>query len=154
MYKNTPVTLTAKPSTGSTFVEWTGDCSGASTTCTLPMAEAESVGAVFGGTSKAIANPQALTLSKGESTGYGTVKAAGLACEADCSSTTVLYQGPTGVAPKNKPGKTVELKATPAYGSSFTGFSGAGCSGTSPCLVTMEEAREVTATFTANRPPP
>jgi hypothetical protein len=149
MYKSTPVTLTAKPSTGSTFVEWTGACSGASTTCTVPMAEAESVGAVFGGTSKAIVNPQPLTLSKGESTGYGTVKAAGLACEAECTQTTVLYQGPTGVAPKNKPGKAVELKATAAFGSTFTGWSGAGCSGTGTCIVTMEEAESVTATFTA-----
>ncbi len=149
MYKNTPVTLKEKPSTGSTFVEWTGACSGSGETCTVPMAEAESVQAVFGGTSKAIAEPKPLTLSKGESSGYGTVKAAGLACEAECTATTVLYQGPTGVAPKNKPGKTVELKATAAYGSTFTGFSGSGCSGTAPCLVTMEEAKEVTATFTA-----
>jgi hypothetical protein len=150
MYKNTPVVLTAKPSTGSSFVEWTGACSGASTTCTVPMAAAESVGAVFGGTSKEILNPQPLTLDKGESTGYGTVKASGLACEAECSSTVALYQGPTGVAPKNKPGKTVELKATAAWGSTFGGWSGA-CSGSEAvCLVTMEEAESVTATFTAN----
>jgi hypothetical protein len=149
MYKSTPVTLTAKPSLGSTFVEWTGACSGASTTCTVPMAEDEEVTAVFGGTSKAILNPQALTLSKGESSGKGTIKAAGLACEAECSETTVLYQGPTGVAPKNKPGKTVELKATAVFGSEFSGWSGSGCSGTGTCLVTMEEAKSVTATFTA-----
>jgi len=149
MYKNTPVLLKEKPSTGSTFVEWTGACSGSTETCTVPMAEAESVGAVFGGTSKAILNPQPLTVSKGESTGYGTVKAAGLACEAECSETTALYQGPTGVAPKNKPGKTVELKATAAFGSEFSGWSGSGCSGTGTCLVTMEEAKSVTATFTA-----
>jgi hypothetical protein len=155
MYKNTPVTLTAKPSLGSTFTKWEnakegGTCDGsASTTCTVPMAEAESLEAVFGGTSKAILNPQALTLSKGESSGYGTVKGSGLACEAECSETTVLYQGPTGVAPKNKPGKTVELKATAAFGSEFSGWSGSGCSGTGTCLVTMEEAKTVTATFTA-----
>ncbi len=155
MYKNTPVTLTAKPSTGSTFVKWEnakegGTCDGsASTACTVPMAEAESLEAVFGGTSKAIANPQALTLSKGESSGQGTVKATGLTCELDCTSEVALYQGPTGVAPKNKPGKTVELKALAAYGSTFTGWSGSGCSGTGTCTVTMEEAHEVTATFTA-----
>ncbi len=149
MYKNTPVTLSAKPSTGSTFVEWTGACSGASTTCTVPMAEAESVGAVFGGVSKEILNAKPLTLDKGESSGQGTVKAAGLTCEAECNEVTVLYQGPTGVAPKNKPGKAVELKATPAFGSTFTGWSGGGCSGTGTCVVTMEEAESVTATFTA-----
>jgi hypothetical protein len=150
MYKNTPVVLKEKPATGSTFVEWTGACSGSAETCTVPMAEAESVGAVFGGTSKAIANPQLLTLSKGESSGYGTVKATGLTCEAECTETAALYQGPTGVAPKNKPGKTVILKATAAYGSTFSGWSGCESNPTpGECSVTMEEAHSVTATFTA-----
>jgi Divergent InlB B-repeat domain len=149
MYESTPVTLTEKPATGSTFKEWTGACSGSSPTCTVPMSANEEVGAVYEGTSKAIANPQELTLTKGESTGQGTVKATGLTCENECTSTVALYQGPTGIAPKNKPGKTVELKATAAFGSTFTGWSGSGCSGTGVCKVTMEEAKEVTATFTA-----
>ena len=115
-----------------------------------PMTEAKEVEAVFGGVSKAILNPQPLTLSKGESSGNGTVKATGLACEAECTSETVLYQGPTGVAPKNKPGKTVILKAAPAYGSTFSGWSGCESNPTpAECAVTMEEAAEVTAEFAA-----
>ncbi|HET7485449.1 MAG TPA: hypothetical protein VFJ64_08740 [Solirubrobacterales bacterium] len=156
MYKNTPVVLTAKASTGSTFVKWEnakegGACDGsASTTCTVPMAEAESVEAVFGGVSKEILNPQALTLSKGESSGQGTVKATGLTCELDCSSETALYQGPTGVGPKAKPGKTVVLKALAAYGSTLSGWTGCESNPTpSECSVTMEEAAEVTAEFAA-----
>jgi hypothetical protein len=41
------VTLTAVASAGSTFTGWTGSCSGATTTCTLPMTEARAVTATF-----------------------------------------------------------------------------------------------------------
>ncbi|MFT5195978.1 MAG: hypothetical protein ACI9EW_004069, partial [Cellvibrionaceae bacterium] len=44
-------------------------------------------------------------------------------------------------------GQAVTLKATAASGSSFIGWSGAGCSGTGDCVVTMDEAKSVTATF-------
>lgn len=49
-------------------------------------------------------------------------------------------------------GQTVTLTATPGTGMSFLGWSGA-CSGTGNCEVTMDEAREVTATFGDNTPP-
>ena len=45
-------------------------------------------------------------------------------------------------------GTVVTLTATPATGSDFTGWTGAGCSGTGDCVVTMDAARSVTATFT------
>jgi hypothetical protein len=150
MFKGTPVVLKEKPASGDTFSHWTGACSGSAETCTVAMNEAEAVGAVFSGTSKAIANPKALTVSKGESSGAGTVKAAGLACEAECTQAIVLFQGPTGVAPKNKPGKTVTLKETPAYGSSFSGWTGCESNPSpSECVVVMEAAKEVKAEFSA-----
>jgi Divergent InlB B-repeat domain len=149
LYKETNVELAAKPSTGSTFVEWTGACSGSAPTCTVKMTEEKEVGAVFGGVSKEVINATPLTVSKGESSGKGTVKGAGLGCEADCTATTVVYQGPiTGAKPK--PAKSVELTAAPAFGSKFTGWEGGGCSGTGTCVVTMNEATEVVATFTAS----
>ncbi len=43
---------------------------------------------------------------------------------------------------------SVTLTASPAAGSSFTGWSGSGCSGTSTCTVTMLGARVVDAKFT------
>jgi hypothetical protein len=150
MYEGSAVILTAKPSSGDTFTKWEGgDCEGiVATTCTVTMNQAEEVKAVFAGSTKPIVDPQALSVSKGGSTGYGTVKAAGLACEAECSETVVLYQGPV-FSPKFKAGKTVELKETPAFGSEFSGWSGA-CSGSeTSCKVTMEEALSVTAEFSA-----
>lgn len=44
-------------------------------------------------------------------------------------------------------GTIVTLTATSATGSTFAGWSGGGCSGTNPCLVTMAGATSVTAAF-------
>src|SRR5205085_989299 len=44
-------------------------------------------------------------------------------------------------------GTSVTLTAA-ASGSTFTGWSGEGCSGTSTCTVRLRQARSVTATFT------
>jgi hypothetical protein len=43
----------------------------------------------------------------------------------------------------------VTLTATPGPGSSFSGWSGAGCSGTGTCIVTLDASKSVTATFSA-----
>ncbi len=50
-------------------------------------------------------------------------------------------------------GAKVVLTAATAIGSKFSGWSGAGCSGTGSCVVTMSEARAVTATFDLVPPP-
>jgi hypothetical protein len=47
------------------------------------------------------------------------------------------------------PGTTVTLTAAPTGGSTFTGWSGGGCSGTGTCVVTVTAATSVTATFAA-----
>ncbi len=76
----------------------------------------------------------ALTVTKA-GTGSGTVASspAGIACGATCSTT-------------HTNGTSVTLTATPATGSTFTGWSGA-CSGTGSCVVTMDANKAVTATF-------
>src|SRR5207244_1952524 len=43
------------------------------------------------------------------------------------------------------------LTGAAASGSTFAGWSGGGCSGTSPCTVTMNATKSVTATFNVQR---
>jgi List-Bact-rpt repeat protein len=70
--------------------------------------------------------------------GSGTVTStpAGIICGANCSASY-------------PPGTAVTLTADPASGSTFTGWSGGGCSGTAVCSVTLTTTTTVTATFTA-----
>ncbi len=76
--------------------------------------------------------PLTLTLT-GNGSGNVTSAPAGIACGSTC---TASFSSGTGVT----------LTAIPATGSTFTGWSGA-CVGTSPCTVTMSQARSVSATF-------
>ncbi|HCK80388.1 MAG TPA: hypothetical protein DIC59_02840 [Candidatus Competibacteraceae bacterium] len=80
----------------------------------------------------------ALTVTK---SGSGTVTSSptGINCGTDCGET---YAG----------GTSVTLKAVPASGSTFSGWSGA-CSGTGSCQIAMSAAKSVTATFTAASTP-
>ncbi|MBL9018756.1 MAG: hypothetical protein JNL83_31510, partial [Myxococcales bacterium] len=126
---NQMVTLTAAPGTGSTFTGWSGGgCTGTGT-CTVTMTAAITVTATFTLTT------QTLTVVRaGNGSGSVTSNPAGIACGGDCSEG---YDYNTMVA----------LTATASTGSTFTGWSGA-CTGTGPCMVTMTQARSVTATFT------
>ncbi len=128
----TSVTLTASPAAGSSFTGWSGSgCSGTST-CTVVMSAARAVSAEF-----AVVPPAFFNLAVSKSgTGAGTVSSspAGINCGSDCSETL-------------QDGTSVTLTATPATGSSFTGWSGSGCSGTSTCTVVMSAARAVNAAF-------
>ena len=45
------------------------------------------------------------------------------------------------------PSSSVTLTATPTAGSSFAGWSGGGCTGTGACVVMMNAAQLVTASF-------
>ncbi len=82
----------------------------------------------------AATNLWTLTVSR-TGTGDGAVNSttAGISCGTDCSETY-------------PEGAVVILLATPSLGSVFGGWSGA-CSGTGSCVMTMDQARSVTATF-------
>ena len=76
-----------------------------------------------------------LTVTKaGSGTGMVKSRPAGILCGTDCSQSYTS-------------GTVVTLRATPAAGSTFTGWSGA-CTGSGMCTVTMNESKAVTATFT------
>ena len=125
----TSVTLTAAAATGSTFTGWGGACRGTGS-CTVSMSAAQSVTATF------IPTTYALTVTKaGAGSGTVTANTGGLNCGSACSASYLA-------------GTSVTLTATPTMGSTFTGWSGAGCSGTGNCLVTLTAATTLTASFT------
>jgi uncharacterized protein (DUF2141 family) len=127
------VTLTASPAAGSTFISWSANCTVTGTfTCEVTVDQAKTVTATFNSLYQ-------LTVSK-SGTGSGNVTSSppGIDCGSDCSE-------------QYASGTLVTLTATPAAGSSFTGWS-ANCTitGGNACQVTMDTARTVTATFTLN----
>jgi phospholipase C len=127
----TKVTLSATPSSGDSFANWSGACSGSSPTCTLTMNGSTAVSATF--------NHTQVQLSVSE-TGGGTITSspAGINCGAICSTDF-------------NTGSSVTLTATPAAGNSFNGWTGA-CSGSSTtCALVLNAASSVAASFNATR---
>jgi hypothetical protein len=124
---NTSVTLTATPATGSVFDGWSGACTGTGS-CVVTMDQARSVTATF-----SVATFELTVIVDGAGSGTVTSSPAGIDCGSDCTET---YNYNT----------MVTLTATPATGSVFDGWSG-DCTGTGSCVVTMDQARSVTATF-------
>jgi hypothetical protein len=74
--------------------------------------------------------------------GIGTVSSSppGIDCGPDCSE-------------RYPEGTVVTLTTAAAEGSTFSGWSGGGCAGTDPCVVTGNTAVAVTATFVTVPPP-
>ncbi|MDO8947551.1 MAG: choice-of-anchor Q domain-containing protein, partial [Desulfocapsaceae bacterium] len=78
-----------------------------------------------------------LSVSKeGNGSGSVTSSPAGIDCGSECSTSF-------------DPNMSVTLTATPGLETVFNGWSGA-CSGSGDCIVSMDQARSVTATFTLN----
>ncbi len=130
--ENTVVSLSAQAATGSSFTGWSGVCSGTAK-CVVTLSQARTVSATF----DKLPDPTPtfkLTVNK-SGTGSGSVLSTpdgincGTTCSADFDENTV-----------------VSLSAQAATGSSFTGWSGV-CSGTAKCVVTLSQARTVSATF-------
>jgi hypothetical protein len=134
--RGTRVTLTASARRGSTFAGWDGDCSGTER-CRLTMDGARTATARFERT------PQARIVTvRRDGDGAGRVtSAAGIDCGGACRTSV-------------ESGTRVRLDADPDDGSTFAGWSGAGCEGTSPCEFTVREPVTVTALFTADTVPP
>jgi Fe-S cluster biogenesis protein NfuA len=122
----TRVPLTAAAAAGSVFAGWSGACTGTAG-CEVTMDALKTVTATFNRIPSV-----ALTVVR---YGSGTVTStpAGISCGTDCREPY-----PTGTS--------VTLTATPAAGYVFGNWSGA-CTGTGACVVTMNTAKRVTATF-------
>jgi hypothetical protein len=126
---NTSVTLTASAASGSTFSGWGGVCSGTSTTCLVSMTAAKSVRATFA------LKTYSLSVSKsGDGSGTVASSPAGINCGSICVANFTANSN-------------VILTASPASGSTFSGWGGA-CSGTGTCTVSMGAAKSVAAQFT------
>jgi hypothetical protein len=132
----TRVKLQAGPDASSLFTGFSGEGCGGAQTCTVTMGQARAVTATF-------VVKRTVTVTKagtGNGNGNGTVSStpAGIACGATCSAAFA-------------DGTSVDLTATANASSIFAGFTGGGCTGAKTCAVTADQARSVTATFTAGR---
>jgi len=133
---NSNVTLTATAAAGSTFAGFSANCVPVSPqtnppTCVVPIVTSDvTVTATFN-----TGSSETLTVTEaGTGTGTVTSNPAGISCQPTCSASFTS-------------GQVVVLTAVAATGSTFAGWSGEGCTGTSTCSVTMSAAEAVTATF-------
>ena len=106
----------------------------------MPDRRIVAAGALSGGNAlvfRVLGDPFSLTVAKA-GTGAGSVQSSpgGVDCGAACSGSF-------------DDASQVSLTAAAAAGSAFTGWSGAGCTGTGLCAVTMNADQTVTATFDA-----
>jgi len=127
IYRTTVVTLTAAPDVSSNFTGWTGACTGTGT-CTVTMDEAKNVEAGFG------IKTFTLTVNK-TGNGDGTI-----------TSIPGGISYPGDVTETYRYGTEVSLSAIAAGSSNWNGWSG-DCVGTGACIITMDQDRSVTGTF-------
>jgi len=134
--KGTAVTLTATPTGEFLFAGWNGaGCSGTGN-CTMTLSDNQTVTATFNEKPEKPPATTTFTLTVNK-LGTGDVTGNGFDCGSVCTK-------------EYNEGTEVTLTATPVGETFFVGWSGAGCSGTGNCTVTMNESQTVTATF---RPP-
>jgi hypothetical protein len=120
-----------------TLGSWTVGPNAGANTLSVQLPETPQVAALTFNATAGVA--QTLTLSKsGSGSGTVTSNPEGINCGSTCSFDYVSET-------------TVTLTATPAVGSSFTGWTGGSCSGMATCDVTMNAAKTVTAGFTIRK---
>lgn len=127
----TSVQLTATPAPGSTFLGWSGDCTGTGV-CIPLMEAARNVTATFS------IDDHTLTVIK-DGTGTVTSSPTGIDCGADCTETYEF-------------GTDVTLTAVASSGWSFVSWSGDLVDAANPGTVTITGNMMVTATFSNDAP--
>ena len=132
----TMIQLTANPAAGSVVTGWSGPCAGTTgPTCTFVLSANTSVAVSFARPTLTVVL-QDLTPSpspRGWVTSNGVGSQPGIDCGPSCSAGFDA-------------GTAVTLWAIPFAGSIFEGWTGA-CTGGAACVVTMDQARNVTALF-------
>jgi uncharacterized repeat protein (TIGR02543 family) len=145
------VVLTATPDAGHVFGGWTGDCSGQSTTCTLPMNADRTVTAKFRllRTLTVTIDPELI----GGCPGLCIVKGGSVAVFigfSDLGQCVVEQAGDLDNPPcefQIDDGQTARVVPDAEFDTDFAGWGG-DCTGTTiPCEVLMDGDRQVTASF-------
>jgi hypothetical protein len=133
--RDSVLTLTAVPVPPAVFVGWRGACSGANPVCVVTMDGPKQVVADFGAAPAQYLLGLAVNPAIG---GPGRITAAppGASCDTVCA---VHYDA----------GTVVTLTPTANPGWRFDHWTGA-CSGSGPCVVTMDAGRSVAAEFVRN----
>jgi hypothetical protein len=128
------IELVATPTGHSTFTGWSGDCTNQTGPCHVVVEGTPQVTAHF-------TAQHAISVKKAGSGAGGVVsQPSGVDCGAECVGFFT-------------DGESVTLSAVPSGHSTFSGWSGAGCSGTDACEVEVGEATTtVTATFAHDAP--
>lgn len=131
------VVLEADPDERAEFKGWSGACTGLGR-CRVPLDTDATVSATFA----TLSDPQLLSV---RISGAGTVasKPAGIDCPRECSESFAA-------------GRKVQLYATRRAGSSFAGWTGGSCDGSTQrrCDVTMNGPRSIAARFTTDQTTP
>lgn len=132
--EGTTVTLTARPSTNASFLGWgVPECSDHAP-CTLTLASDRALAPTF----DIAADRKLLSIAPaGGGEGVVTSTPSGIRCGTDCDELFLA-------------GTRVTLDATAKQDSTFMGWIGGGCTGTSACTVSVEEALSVLASFERN----
>jgi hypothetical protein len=134
--------LTATPASDSAFVDWLGDCSGTGP-CTVLMDQMHWIGARFSGPSQLLVRANGLDGGRGRIT-LAPAPLGGVAPYCDVRPETCIFTYP--------PNTTVQIVAQAEPGSKFLGWSGGGCVGLGPCVVTVPGAGYISAEFLGPRP--
>jgi Divergent InlB B-repeat domain len=131
--EGTQVVLTPAPDPGWRFAGWGGDCTGLGG-CAARLTTDRKVFVTFVAIPPAPAGKHTVTVTpSGAGSGRVSSAPAGIDCGAACSA-------------QFDDGASVVLTATPASGSTFSGWTGA-CSGTSTCQLTVSSDLQVGAAF-------
>lgn len=127
------ITLTAVAASGYTFSSWSGCDSTAGTTCVVTMNQAKTVTVNF--SAQTGTQTYSLTVNKNDS-GTVTSSPVGINCGTDC--TEPFTQG-----------TQVTLTAVANSGYTFSSWAGCDSSSGTSCTVVMNQAKTITASFTA-----